>query len=423
MLFKDLSINPTLLKALDAQGYTTPTSIQEQAIPQVLAGRDVFGCAQTGTGKTAAFVVPLLQLMQQEQKRTALRTLILAPTRELALQITETVRDLARNSGLKFAAIFGGVSQHTQVQQIRNGLDILVATPGRLQDLMNQRLLSLDQVRYLVLDEADRMLDMGFVKDVQRIIAKMPARKQTLFFSATIPPDIRQLAASILHNPVHVQVAAVSSAAPKIEQSVYHTDKKTKPALLLQLLASEDIESAIVFTQMKHMADKISKFLNKSGVPAAPIHGNRSQNQRETALKNFKTRKVRVLVATDIAARGIDIDKLSHVFNFDLPMVAETYVHRIGRTGRAGATGTAIAFCAPEERPLLADIQKLIRIKIPVATASADLLAAAEPISVQQPVQQRPAAHARSTQRFESRPPQKWRRNKSSHQRKPQLQS
>jgi ATP-dependent RNA helicase RhlE len=367
MSFKDLNLNTSLLKALSEQGYTNSTSIQQQAIPQVLAGRDVFGCAQTGTGKTAAFVIPLLQSMQEENRKTSLRTLIIAPTRELVLQITDTVRALGRYSGLRFASIFGGVPQHSQVQQIRAGLDILVATPGRLLDLMRQRLLSLDQVKYLVLDEADRMLDMGFVKDVQQIIAKLPTTRQTLFFSATIPPGIRQLSAGLLKNPVHVQVAAVSSTAPKIDQLIYHTEKKHKSALLLRLLASEELGSAIVFTQMKHTADKLSRFLNESGVQAAPIHGNRSQSQREAALKNFKTRKVRVLVATDIAARGIDIDKLSHVFNFDLPQVAETYVHRIGRTGRAGATGTALSFCAPEERTLLRDIEKLIKMKIPIA--------------------------------------------------------
>ncbi|MBO9201944.1 MULTISPECIES: DEAD/DEAH box helicase [Niastella] len=366
MAFKELNLNTSLLKSLNEQGYSNPTSIQQQAIPHVLAGRDVFGCAQTGTGKTAAFVIPLLQLMQEEQRKTTLRTLIIAPTRELVLQITDTVRALARHTGLRFAPIFGGVPQHSQVQQIRAGLDILVATPGRLQDLMQQRLLSLNQIKYLVLDEADRMLDMGFVRDVKQIIAKLPANRQTLFFSATIPPDIRQLSASLLNNPVQVQVAAVSSAAPKIDQLIYHTEKKHKSALLLRLLASEELESAIVFTQMKHTADRLSRFLNESGVQAAPIHGNRSQGQREMALKNFKARKLRVLVATDIAARGIDIDKLGHVFNFDLPQVAETYVHRIGRTGRAGATGTALSFCSPEERPLLRDIEKLIKMKIPV---------------------------------------------------------
>jgi ATP-dependent RNA helicase RhlE len=367
MSFKDLQLNTSLLKALHEQGYTTPTSIQQQAIPHVLAGRDVFGCAQTGTGKTAAFVIPLLQLMQEENRKNSLRTLIIAPTRELALQITDTVRLLGQYTGLKFAAIFGGVPQHAQVQKIRAGLDILVATPGRLKDLMQQRLLSLDHIKYLVLDEADRMLDMGFVKEVKQIIAKLPANRQTLFFSATIPPDIRQLSTSLLKNPVHVQVAAVSSAAPRINQLIYHTEKKHKSALLLRLLAAEELESAIVFTQMKHTADKLSRFLNQSGVQAAPIHGNRSQMQREVALKNFKNRQLRVLVATDIAARGIDIDKLGHVFNFDLPQVAETYVHRIGRTGRAGATGTALSFCSPEERPLLRDIEKLIKMKIPIA--------------------------------------------------------
>lgn len=396
MSFKDLNLNTSLLKALHEQGYTDPTSIQQQAIPQVLAGRDVFGCAQTGTGKTAAFVIPLLQLMQEENIRTSLRTLIIAPTRELALQITDTVRALGRHTGLKFTAIFGGVPQHAQVQQIRAGLDILVATPGRLKDLMQQRLLSLDRIKYLVLDEADRMLDMGFVKEVKQIIAKLPANRQTLFFSATIPAGIRQLSAGLLKNPVHVQVAAVSSTAPKIDQLIYHTEKKHKSALLLRLLASEELESAIVFTQMKHTADKLSRFLNESGVQAAPIHGNRSQGQREAALKNFKTRKLRVLVATDIAARGIDIDKLGHVFNFDLPQVAETYVHRIGRTGRAGATGTALSFCTPEERPLLRDIEKLIKMKIPIAEDTTGFVEKPKDLSVKTQQAQRNRTQART---------------------------
>lgn len=403
MLFKDLNINPSLLKALHEQGYTEPTSIQQQAIPHVLAGRDVFGCAQTGTGKTAAFVLPLLQMMQEEHRSTSLRTLIIAPTRELVLQITDTVRALSRHNGLKFASIFGGVPQHAQVKQIRAGLDILVATPGRLQDLMQQRLLSLNHIKYLVLDEADRMLDMGFVKDVKQIIAKLPATRQTLFFSATIPAAIRQLSASLLNNPVHVQVAAVSSAAPKIDQLIYHTEKKHKQALLLRLLAAEELDSAIVFTQMKHVADKLSRFLNESGVQAAPIHGNRSQSQREAALKNFKTRQVRVLVATDIAARGIDIDKLSHVFNFDLPQVAETYVHRIGRTGRAGATGTAMSFCTPEERPLLADIEKLIKMKIPVAENTTGIAEAPKNHAVKKQTHQKNGTNAR--------PRRNWRNN------------
>jgi ATP-dependent RNA helicase RhlE len=402
MLFKDLNLNTSLLNALQEQGYTVPTSIQQQAIPHVLAGRDVFGCAQTGTGKTAAFVVPLLQLMQEENKKTSLRTLIIAPTRELVLQITDAVRALSRNSGLKFASIFGGVPQHAQVKQIRAGLDILVATPGRLQDLMQQRLLSLNHIKYLVLDEADRMLDMGFVKDVKQIIAKLPANRQTLFFSATIPSAIRQLSAGLLNDPVHVQVAAVSSAAPKIDQLIYHTEMKHKPALLLRLLASDNLESAIVFTQMKHMADKLSRFLNESGVQAAPIHGNRSQSQREAALKNFKTRQVRVLVATDIASRGIDIDKLSHVFNYDLPQVAETYVHRIGRTGRAGATGTAMSFCTREERPLLTDIEKLIKMKIPVAEDSTGFADMSKNVSVKKQPSQKNNTNARPRRNWRS---------------------
>ena len=367
MNFQDLALMEPLLAALSKEGYTTPTPIQQQAIPSILERKDLLGCAQTGTGKTAAFTLPLLQLMHgEEEKKPLLRTLILTPTRELAIQIGESIAAYGRYLPLKHHVIFGGVSQHSQVQAIRNGLDILVATPGRLLDLMQQKVLSLDHIRYFVLDEADRMLDMGFVQDVKRIIARLPQKKQTLFFSATMPPEIKQLASMLLHNPVKVEVTPVSSTAESIEQHVYFVEKHHKQSLLLELLKDEKIKSLLVFTQMKHAADKLCKQLQRAGVAAEAIHGNKTQNARQAALRNFKNGKTRVLVATDIAARGIDIDELSHVLNYELPNVPETYVHRIGRTGRAGMEGTALSFCDWGEKTFLSDIQKLIKKQIPV---------------------------------------------------------
>lgn len=400
MLFKDLTLHPSIHRALTDQGYTSATPIQQKAIPVVLAKSDIMGCAQTGTGKTAAFVVPLIQLMleqtgeqTQSQSHRQLRTLILAPTRELAMQISESVHALSRYTGLRYAVVFGGVSQHSQVQKIRNGIDILVATPGRLKDLMQQGFISLKNVEYLVLDEADRMLDMGFVHEVKQIIARMPTKRQTLLFSATMPSAILQLANSLLNNPVKVEVAAVSSTAEKVEQFVYYTDKMHKPALLCQILEKDSIESVIVFTQMKHMADKVTRFLNQSGIAAEAIHGNKSQRQREQALDRFKKRHIRVLVATDIAARGIDIERLSHVINYELPVTAETYVHRIGRTGRAGMEGIAFSFCSPEERPLLRDIHKLIKRPISATTINAMGIPMNNPILENEPA--RPLASMR----------------------------
>jgi ATP-dependent RNA helicase RhlE len=361
-----------MLKALHNEGYTIPTPIQEQAIPIILEQRDLLGCAQTGTGKTAAFAIPILQLMhlqqqkQPQQDHRRIKALVLTPTRELAIQIEESFKAYGKYVGLKHLVIFGGVSQVNQVNAIRRGIDILVATPGRLLDLVNQRHISLQDIKFFVLDEADRMLDMGFVHDVKRIISKLPAKRQTLFFSATMPPEIRELAKILLTNPVKVEVTPESTTADTVEQSLYYTQKTDKRSLLIHLLKDSAIQNALVFTRTKHGADKVSKDLNRAGVRAEAIHGNKSQNARQAALHNFKTKRTRVLVATDIAARGIDIEELTHVINFELPNIPETYVHRIGRTGRAGAKGLAISFCDYEEKIYLRDIQKLISRSIPV---------------------------------------------------------
>lgn len=372
MSFNDLQLIEPLLKALGEEGYVQPTPIQEQAIPIVLKRRDLLGCAQTGTGKTAAFALPLLQLMHQtgqqrsEGQRKAIRALVLTPTRELAIQIDESFKAYGRYLGLQHMVIFGGVSQYHQVNTLRKGVDILVATPGRLLDLMNQRHVSLQDIEYFVLDEADRMLDMGFVQDVKRIIARLPQKRQTLFFSATMPPEIQQLANILLHQPMRVEVTPVSSTAETIQQFLYFTEKQNKSSLLVHLLNDPAIPTALVFTRTKHGADKVARILNKAGIRAEAIHGNKTQNARQNALSNFKSRKTRVLVATDIAARGIDIDELTHVINYDLPDVPETYVHRIGRTGRAGANGVAFSFCDYEEKIALRDIERLIKKSIEV---------------------------------------------------------
>lgn len=370
--FNNLQLIEPILKALSKEGYNNPTPIQQQSIPLVLQKKDLLGCAQTGTGKTAAFTIPVLQLMYEQrqhsqEQRHRIQALILTPTRELAIQIGESIAAYGRFLPFKHRVIFGGVPQHSQVQAIRQGVDIIVATPGRLLDLMQQGIISLGNIQYFVLDEADRMLDMGFVHDVKRIIAKLPAKRQTLFFSATMPPEIKKLADLLLTNPVKVEVTPASSTVEVIQQSVYFVEKHNKQSLLIQLLKDERIETLLVFMQMKHAANKLTKNLAHAGISAEAIHGNKSQNARQLALKNFKERKTRVLVATDIAARGIDIDDLTHVLNYELPNVPETYVHRIGRTGRAGASGVAISFCDPAERSFLADIQKLIKKTIPVA--------------------------------------------------------
>lgn len=370
MAFKKLELIDPILKALDAEGYTTPTPIQAQSIPLILERRDLLGCAQTGTGKTAAFAIPILQILF-EQKREEhgprnIKVLILTPTRELAIQIDESFAAYGKYTGLSHTVIFGGVSQLNQTNILRRGVDILVATPGRLLDLISQGFIDLKHLKIFVLDEADRMLDMGFIHDVKRIITKLPAKRQTLFFSATMPPEIQKLAHVLLTNPAKVEVTPVSSTVDAIEQSLYYVGKQDKPSLLLHLLKDEKIITALVFTRTKHGADKVVKFLHRHNITAAAIHGNKSQNARQNALGNFKSGSIRVLVATDIAARGIDIDDLSHVVNFELPNVPETYVHRIGRTGRAGNTGVAISFCDAEERDELKDIQKLIGKNIPV---------------------------------------------------------
>lgn len=368
MSFKELRLIEPILRALKAEGYTNPTPVQEQAIPIVLQGRDLLACAQTGTGKTAAFSVPVLQLLARDQQRGRrhIRTLILTPTRELAIQIGESIAAYGQHTRLRHTVIFGGVSQHGQVRAIKSGVDIVVATPGRLLDLMNQGIISLNNIEYFVLDEADRMLDMGFIHDVKRVLKVLPERRQTLFFSATMPPVIQELADRILYKPLTVEVTPASTTAEKISQSVYHVVKKDKRALLLHLLQQNDIENALVFTRTKYGADKVAKVLNRAGISAEAIHGNKSQNARQRALSNFKKMKTRVLVATDIAARGIDVDTLSHVINFELPNVPETYVHRIGRTGRAGASGIAISFCDAEEKAYLKSIRKLTDQQIPV---------------------------------------------------------
>ncbi|MGE5522014.1 MAG: DEAD/DEAH box helicase [Candidatus Dadabacteria bacterium] len=368
MLFEQLGLIAPLLKALQKEGYTIPTPIQSEAIPPALQGKDILGLAQTGTGKTAAFALPILQLLNREQgkgyKHT--RALILTPTRELAVQIHESFQTYGKYTNVNQEVIFGGVSQYSQTVSLRNGVDVLIATPGRLLDLMNQGYVHLDYLDIFVLDEADRMLDMGFINDVKKIVKALPARRQTMLFSATMPPQIAQLVASMLQSPVTVEVTPASSTAERIDQSVYFIQKQQKQSLLVHLLNEKRIARTLVFTRTKHGADKIAKELKKASIQADAIHGNKSQTARQNALANFKRGKLKVLVATDIAARGIDVDALDHVINFDLPDVPETYVHRIGRTGRAGASGIAISFCdGKEEMGNLKSINKLIGLKIP----------------------------------------------------------
>jgi len=371
MSFENLNLIEPIKKALKTEGYTTPTPIQEKSIPIILNHKDLLGCAQTGTGKTAAFAIPILQLLSAEEAPQdrgvrQIRALILTPTRELAIQIGESFEAYGRHTNLKYKVIFGGVPQHSQTVALRSGIDVLIATPGRLLDLMDQRFVHLREVKMFVLDEADRMLDMGFINDVKRIISKLPAKRQTLFFSATMPLEIQHLASTILTNPVMVEITPVVETTNLIKQSVYFVEKSDKKSLLLHLLKDAKVESALIFTRTKHGADKVVKDLEKAGIDSAAIHGNKSQNARQTALSNFKSKRTRILVATDIAARGIDVDDLSHVINFELPNVPETYVHRIGRTGRAGANGIAISFCDAEEKQYLKDINKLIAKTIPV---------------------------------------------------------
>ena len=397
MTFQDLPLQPAILKAVAEAGYTSPSPIQAGAIPPVLAGRDLLGCAQTGTGKTAAFALPILQnLSAQTPQRPCIRALILTPTRELALQIGDSFSAYGKHLKLRHTVIFGGVGQQPQVEALRRGVDILIACPGRLNDLIGQRLIDLSGIEIFVLDEADRMLDMGFIHDVKKVIAKLPRRRQTLLFSATMPKEIEELADSLLHDPAVVKVDPVSSTVDRIDQKLYFVEKKQKIELLAYLLQDKSIVNALVFSRTKHGADRIARLLNKAGITAAAIHGNKSQTARVNALEGFKAGKTRVLVATDIAARGIDISELSHVFNYDLPEVPETYVHRIGRTARAGANGVAISFCSTEEREYLAGIEKLNRKKIPVVTGHPwEGMPPAQPQAVQQPAR-KGAAKARS---------------------------
>ncbi len=368
MTFKELNIIEPILKAIELEGYEIPSPIQEQAIPILCEGKDLLGSAQTGTGKTLAFAVPILQHLHGKLDRTTkpkIKALILAPTRELAEQIKDSFRTYGRYVGAKTEVIYGGVSQRNQEIALRKGVDILIATPGRLMDLMNQQLISLKDVEFLVLDEADRMLDMGFIKDVKKIVSEVPTHRQTALFSATVPNDILSLANSLLITPVRIAVTPVETTLEKIKQSLYYVAKKDKTNLLIDLLVNPKLTSILVFTRTKHGANKLVKELLSFGVKADAIHGNKSQNNRQRALLEFKNKKLRVLVATDIAARGIDIDELSHVINYDLPETPETYIHRIGRTGRAGLSGEALSFCHPEEINLLKAIEKHIKQEIP----------------------------------------------------------
>jgi len=369
MQFQDLGLNESLVRAVTAEGYTEPTPIQAQAIPHILRGKDLVGCAQTGTGKTAAFALPILHRLfapKPNAQQRVVRVLVLSPTRELAAQIGENFGAYGQGMGLKHTVIFGGVGQNPQVATLRRGVDILIATPGRLLDLMNQGVVRLNNVEVLVLDEADRMLDMGFIHDMRRIIKVLPTQRQTLLFSATMPKDIQDLANDILIDPVQVEVTPQSTTVEKIAQAVFFVDKKDKRALLEHVLADKSLQRVLVFTRTKHGANKLVRQLEQFNVKAEAIHGNKSQKAREQALANFKAAHIRVLVATDIAARGLDIDNVTHVINYDLPNEPESYVHRIGRTARAGASGIAYSFCDLEERAYLRDIEKLIRLHVPV---------------------------------------------------------
>jgi ATP-dependent RNA helicase RhlE len=407
--FAELDLIEPIQRAIRAQNYAIPTPIQAQAIPHLLTGRDLLGVAQTGTGKTAAFALPMLQrLAADAAKKPAgprfTRSLILTPTRELAIQIADSFRDYGKHLGLRHTVVYGGVGQKPQVDALARGVDILVATPGRLLDLMNQGFLRLDKIEIFVLDEADRMLDMGFIHDIRKVIAKLPKERQTLFFSATMPPDIARLAASILRDPIEVAVTPVASTVERIDQRVLFVDRANKRALLAELLKDKAIDRVLVFSRTKHGANKVAEDLAKRHISAEAIHGNKSQTARQRALENFRAGKIRVLVATDIAARGIDIDGITHVINFDLPNVPESYVHRIGRTARAGADGIAISFCDSEERAFLRDIEKLIKQRVPVVSdhafppgqgASAEVLAP-EPRQGQRQRSGRPSNQRRS---------------------------
>lgn len=371
MTFEQLELIEPIHRALKQEGYTTPTPIQAEAIPLVLNGNDLLGCAQTGTGKTAAFSIPIIQHLYEQKmngkSRHGVKALVLTPTRELAIQIDESFAAYGRYTGIRHTVIFGGVGQKPQTDALKRGVDVLIATPGRLLDLISQGFVHLDTLEYFVLDEADRMLDMGFIHDIKRILPLLPKKRQSLFFSATMPPEIERLAGTILRNPEKVEVTPASSTVDKIDQYIYFVEKADKVELLLKLLKDKSLESVLVFTRTKHGADKVARVLVKEQIGAEAIHGNKGQNARQRALSNFKDHTTRVLIATDIAARGIDVDHLTHVINYELPNVPETYVHRIGRTGRAGRSGVSLSFCDAEEVPYLRDIQKLIGKQIPVA--------------------------------------------------------
>jgi ATP-dependent RNA helicase RhlE len=414
MEFHSLNIIEPILKSLQEEGYTTPTPVQEQAIPIVLQGTDLLGCAQTGTGKTAAFAIPILQLLganHANEKRRKIRSLIVTPTRELAIQIDESFKAYGRYTGLTSTVVFGGVAQGPQTTVLQRGVDILVATPGRLLDLMNQGFITLKDIEIFVLDEADRMLDMGFIHDVKKLIAALPVKRQSLFFSATMAPEIIKLASAILHNPSKVMVTPSATTVDTVQQCVFFVDKGNKNALLLDILHDASIRTALVFTRTKHGADKVVKVLLRNNIKAEAIHGNKGQNARQKALANFKEKSTRVLVATDIAARGIDVDDMEYVINFEIPNIPETYVHRIGRTGRAGANGTAFSLCDAEEKVFLRDIEKLIGIKIPVNDNHDYPLMDHNPVKAprqefRRPESRRPEAKKPETRRPESRYPE-----------------
>ncbi|MFH1196068.1 MAG: DEAD/DEAH box helicase [bacterium] len=370
MSFEKINLIKPIQKALAEEGYIIPTPIQKQAIPFILEGKDLLGCAQTGTGKTAAFAVPILQILFNEKtavnEKRIIHSLILTPTRELAIQIGESFSTYGKYTGLKNVVVFGGVPQKSQTDKLKQGIDILIATPGRLLDLMDQNYISLKYIKLFVLDEADRMLDMGFINDVKKIISKLPAKRQSLFFSATMPVEIVKLSRTILSSPVKVEVTPESPTVEAIKQGVYYVSKSDKKSLLVHLLKDKAINSALIFTRTKHGADNVTRFLNKAQIHAEAIHGDKAQNARQRALTNFKTKQTRVLVATDIAARGLDVDEISHVINYEIPNIPETYIHRIGRTGRAGLSGVALSFCDAEEKNYLKDINKLITKPIPI---------------------------------------------------------
>ena len=412
MSFNKINLIKPLQKALIEEGYKTPTPIQEKAIPIILSKKDLLGCAQTGTGKTAAFALPILHILSTEKysgpKKRVIRALIITPTRELAIQIGESFSAYGKHTGLKNVVVFGGVNQRIQTSKLLSGVDILIATPGRLLDLIDQGYILLQNLKMFVLDEADRMLDMGFINDVKKIISKLPAKRQSLFFSATMPPEIVKLARTILVKPVKVDITPESTTVEAIKQSLYYVEKPEKKKLLIHLLKDSSITSALVFTRTKHGADKLVRILNKAKVLAEAIHGNKSQNSRQRALNNFKTNKTRVLVATDIAARGIDIDELSHVINYEIPNISETYVHRIGRTGRAGLAGVAISFCDSEEKPFIKDIIKLIGIPIPVVENHPFLLAESE---IKSPNQQSNNSETQNPKKKKVNDSQKYKRN------------